>query len=49
MATRTEEGRAMDINREINRLLHFARQQGLLQKTDEVYAANRLLDCLRVP
>ncbi len=39
----------MDINREINRLLHFARQQGLLQKTDEVYAANRLLDCLRVP
>ena len=32
------------INTEINRLLNFARQQGLIDTSDEIYAANRLLD-----
>jgi len=36
------------INHEINRLVHFARQQGLLAAEDVVYAANLLLDCLQV-
>ena len=36
------------INHEINRLIHFARQQGLLGVEDVVYAANLLLDCLQV-
>ena len=38
----------MDINHEINRLLNFALQQGLLAEADRYYAANRLLDCLDV-
>ena len=38
----------MDINHEINRLLNFALQQGLLAEEDRYYAANRLLDCLDV-
>ena len=38
----------MDINYEINRLLHFAEQQGLMAAEDRYYAANRLLDCLGV-
>jgi len=33
---------------EISRLLHFARQKGLIAPEDEVYAANRLLDVLHV-
>ncbi len=37
-----------DINHEINRLLHFSRQQGLIAKEDQFYAANRLLDVLQV-
>lgn len=37
----------MEINHEINRLLHFALQQGLMQPADTIYAANRLLDCLQ--
>ena len=36
------------INTEINRLLNFARQQGLIEPLDEIYAANRLLDLLHV-
>ncbi len=38
----------MDMNREINRLLHFALQQGLITKEDEYYSANLLLDLLKV-
>ena len=38
----------MSINREINRLLNFAKQQGLMQPEDEFYSANRLLDLLHV-
>ena len=37
-----------DINHEINRLLHFAEQQKLMDKEDRVYAANLLLDVLQV-
>ena len=37
-----------DIQHEISRLLHFARQKGLIAPEDEVYAANRLLDVLYV-
>ena len=37
-----------DIQDEISRLLHFARQKGLIAPEDEVYAANRLLDVLHV-
>ena len=37
-----------DIQQEISRLLHFARQKGLIAPEDEVYAANRLLDVLHV-
>ena len=37
----------MSINQEINRLLNFAMQQGLLEKEDLYYAANRLLDVLK--
>jgi len=38
----------MEINHEINRLLHFALQQGLVAEEDIIYAANLLLDCLRL-
>ena len=38
----------MSINTEINRLLNFARQQNLIEPTDKIYSANRLLDLLRV-
>ena len=37
-----------DIQHEISRLLHFARQKELIAPEDEVYAANRLLDVLHV-
>ena len=37
-----------DMQHEISRLLHFARQKGLIAPEDEVYAANRLLDVLGV-
>ena len=37
-----------DIQHEISRLLHFARQKGLIAPEDEVYAANRLFDVLHV-
>ena len=37
-----------DIQHEISRLLHFARQKGLIAPEDEIYAANRLLDVLHV-
>ena len=37
-----------DIQHEISRLLHFARQKGLIAPEDGVYAANRLLDVLHV-
>ena len=37
-----------DIQHEISRLLHFARQKGLIASEDVVYAANRLLDVLHV-
>lgn len=37
-----------DIQHEISRLLHFARQKGLIAPEDEVYTANRLLDVLHV-
>ena len=39
---------SLSINTEINRLLNFAKQQGLIQPTDEYYSANRLLDLLHV-
>ncbi len=37
----------MSINTEINRLLNFAVQQGLMQDCDRIYAANRLIDVLQ--
>ena len=37
-----------DIQRSISRLLHFARQKGLIAPADAVYAANRLIDVLGV-
>lgn len=37
-----------DMQHEISRLLHFARQKGLIAPEDEFYAANRLLDVLGV-
>ena len=36
------------INREINRLLNFAKQQNLMAETDKFYAANKLIDLLHV-
>ena len=38
----------MDINFEINRLLNFAKQQGLIDEEDVCYSANLLLDLLKV-
>ena len=38
----------MSINTEINRLLHFAKQRGLMNEEDTFYTANRLLDVLKV-
>ncbi len=38
----------MSIQTEINRLLNFALQKGLLQECDVMYAANRLIDVLQV-
>lgn len=38
----------MSINTEINRLLHFAMQQGLIKEYDLQYGANRLLDVLQI-
>ena len=38
----------MSINTEINRLLNYALQQGLLEKSDCYYAANRLLALLHL-
>ena len=37
----------ININLEINRLLNFALQQGLIAREDETYAANLLLDVLQ--
>lgn len=37
----------MDINLEINRLLNFALQQGLITQEDKFYSANLLLDVLK--
>ena len=37
----------MNINTEINRLLHFARQRGLINEEDLYYSANLLLDVLK--
>ena len=37
----------MDINYEINRLLNFALQKGLIETEDTVYCANLLLDVLK--
>ena len=37
----------MSINTEINRLLNFAKQRGLMNQEDFYYSANRLLDVLR--
>ncbi len=36
----------IDGNREINRLLHYGLQKGLIGKEDEIYAANRLIALL---
>ena len=36
----------VDINKEINRLLNFALQQGLIKEEDKFYSANLLLDVL---
>ena len=38
----------MDMNFEINRLLNFALQQGLISEEDKYYSANLLLDLLQV-
>ena len=38
----------MSINTEINRLLNFARQNTLINEDDFYYAANRLIDVLKV-
>ena len=38
----------MSINTEINRLLNFACQQGLMERADGYYAANRLIDLLHL-
>ena len=38
----------MSINTEINRLLNFAKQNMLINEDDYYYAANRLLDVLKV-
>lgn len=38
----------MTINTEINRLLNFAFQQGLIREEDIYYAANKLIDLLQV-
>ena len=38
----------MSINREINRLINFSLQQHLMEPTDVYYAANRLIDLLKV-
>ncbi|MDY6298775.1 MAG: galactose-1-phosphate uridylyltransferase, partial [Selenomonadaceae bacterium] len=38
----------MSINHEINRLIHFAVQKNLMKEEDRYYAANRLLDVLKV-
>ncbi|MBR1396232.1 MAG: UDP-glucose--hexose-1-phosphate uridylyltransferase [Selenomonadaceae bacterium] len=38
----------MSINTEINRLINFAIQQNLMEKSDTYYAANRLIDLLNV-
>ena len=39
----------MAINQEINRLLNFAIQNKLMKDSDKFYAANRLIDLLKVP
>ena len=36
------------MNHEINRLLNFALQQGLIDQADKVYAANLLLAALQL-
>ncbi len=38
----------MSINTEINRLINFAIQQNLMEKSDTYYSANRLIDILHV-
>ena len=38
----------MDMNLQINRLLNFALQQGLINEEDRYYSANLLLDLLGV-
>ena len=38
----------MDMNLQINRLLNFALQQGLIAPEDKYYSANLLLDLLGV-
>ena len=37
----------MSINTEINRLLNFAKQRGLINREDLYYSANLLLDVLK--
>lgn len=36
----------ININREINRLLNFALQRGLIGKDDKIYSANMIIDVL---
>ena len=38
----------MAINKEINRLLNFAKQNKLMKDSDTFYAANKLIDLLHV-
>ena len=38
----------MNINTEINRLLNFAKQRGLISEDDYYYSANLLIDVLQV-
>lgn len=38
----------ININREINRLLNFALQRGLIGKDDKIYSANMIIDVLGV-
>ena len=38
----------ININREINRLLNFALQKGLIVEDDKIYSANMIIDVLGV-
>ena len=39
----------MNINYEINRLISFGLQHHMIEEADLLYAANKIIDILRVP